>query len=93
MIRALKITTMSQDQKNKVKSILNFISITGIVCGAIMSPSIAKPAPPADCDLEINKLLRERQNLQTEDMRRSADLMPEHPVIIDLRKKISKLNI
>lgn len=84
---------MSQDQKNQFRSILNFISIIGIVCGVIISPCIAKPAPPADCDLEINKLLRERQNLQTEDMRRSADLMPEHPVIIDLRKKISKLNI
>jgi hypothetical protein len=93
MIRVLKITTMSQDQKNKVKSILNFISITGIVCGAIMSPSIAKPAPPVDCDLEINRLLIERQNLQTEYKRQSANYNEDHPVLIDLRKKIPKLDI
>lgn len=88
-----KITTMSQDQKNQVKSILNFISIAGIVCGAIMSPCIAKPAPQVDCDLEIDRLLRERHNVEMQYMKASASLMPEHPVIIDLNKKKTKLDI
>jgi hypothetical protein len=93
IIRVLKTTTMSQNQKNQVKSILNFILIIGIVCGAIISPCIAKPAPRIACKLEVERLLGEWQNVDREYAIQSASLMPEHPVIIDLNKKKAKLNI
>jgi hypothetical protein len=93
IIRALKITTMSQDQKNQVKSVLNFIVITGMVCGAIISPCIAKPAPRGACEFEIKRLLRERQDVSTEYEVMSAKLTPENLTMIDLRKKITKLDI
>jgi hypothetical protein len=93
IIRVLKITKMSQDQKNQVKSILNFILITGMVCGAIISPCIAKPAPRVACKLEVERLLGEWQNVESEYAIQSASLMPEHPVIIDLNKKKAKLRI
>jgi hypothetical protein len=84
---------MSQDQKNKIKSILNFISITGMVCGAIMSPCIAKPTPRAACELERERLLRERQNVSTEYQMKAAALTPENSAMIDLREKETKLDI
>jgi hypothetical protein len=93
IIRALKIKTMSQDQKNQVKSILNFILITGMVCGATISPCIAKPPPQLVCELEIERILTERHNVTMQSMKASASLMPEHPVIIDLQKKKTKLDI
>jgi hypothetical protein len=93
IIRALKITTMSQDQKNQVKLILNFILIIGMVCGAIISPCIAKPAPRGACEFERERLLGERQKFEVEYLTKSAALTPENPTIIDLHKKITKLDI
>jgi hypothetical protein len=92
-IRVLKITAMPQDQKNQVKSILNFILITGMFCGAIISPCIAKSAPRVACELEVKRLLRERQNVSTEYQMNAAVLTPENPAMIDLREKETKLDI
>lgn len=93
IIRALKITTMSQDQKNQVKSVLNFILITGMAYGAIISPCIAKTAPQVACEFERERLLGEWKNVASEYAIKSSSLTPEHPVIIDLQEKITKLRI